>query len=91
MATEQMTTETEHGGCGRCCGGNKPCAGGGCREDCAVSCNGSETFGDEERLRRLIEYRDMLHAELESVEAAIAETQTAREASGTREGQELTP
>lgn len=87
-----MATETEKGGCGKCCGGSKPCGtGGGCHEDCAVSCNGSETFGDEERLRRLVEYRDMLLVELESVEAAIAAMQTAREAPGEREGQELIP
>jgi len=91
MAAEQMAAETEKGGCGGCCRGHKPCAGGGCHEDCAVSCNGSETFGDEERLRRLVEYRDMLQVELESVEAAIAEMQPARKAPEEREDQELIP
>jgi hypothetical protein len=86
-----MATDTEHGGCGKCCGGEKPCAGGGCHEDCAVSCGGSETFGDEERLRRLVEYRDMLHGELESVEAAIAAIHAAPEAPQAREDQELAP
>ena len=91
MATDQIATKTEHGGCGKCCGGSKPCGtGGGCHEDCAVSCNGSETFGDEERLRKLVEYREMLQGELESVEAAIAAIQATCEAPGTRDDQELT-
>jgi hypothetical protein len=77
MATEQIAADSEcsGGGCGKCCGEGKPCATGGCREDCVVSCNGSETFGDEERLRRLVEYREMLQSELDSVEVAIAAMQ----------------
>lgn len=94
MDTEQTGADRGcgGGGCGKCCGEGKPCGtGGGCQEDCAVSCTGEATFGDEERLRRLVEYRDMLLAELDAVEVAIAAMQATCPASETREDQEIAP
>ena len=89
---EATTTECGGGGCGKCCGDGKPCGtGSGCREDCAVSCTGAVTFGDEERLRRLVEYREMLEAELDSVEVAIAAMQATCPAPETQADQELIP
>ena len=65
---------TEHGGCGKGCGG------GCCQKGCAVSCGGDDTFGREELLQRLVEYRGMLLDELASIEQAITDMQAANEA-----------
>lgn len=68
-----MSADTDQAGCG------KPCGGGCCRQKCEIGCDGDETFGRDELIRRMLEYRDQLRAELASVERAVAELQAAAE------------